>query len=121
MPTRPVAIEPSHVVLEWIGSGETVNVEVDDVLLQIGYEQDDTLFRMFGVQCKGEQHAPVFNPDTLETDIPGVFVAGTAIAGTQQRYKAYIETTHGHGPRIAAALTGAPPPEVEEARALPEG
>ena len=121
MPTRPVAIEPSHVVLEWIGSGETVNVEVDDVLLQIGYEQDDTLFRMFGVRCKGEQHAPVFNPDTLETDIPGVFVAGTAIAGTQQRYKAYIETSHGHGPRIAAALSGAPPPEVEEARALPEG
>jgi thioredoxin reductase (NADPH) len=121
MPTRPVAIEPGHVVLERIGSGDRVDVEVDEVLLQIGYEQDDMLFQLFGVRCEGEQHAPVFNADTMETNVPGVFVAGTAIAGTQQRYKAYIETSHGHGPRIAAALTGAPPPPVESPRALPEG
>ncbi|MDP6479891.1 MAG: NAD(P)-binding domain-containing protein [Phycisphaerales bacterium] len=121
MPSRPVAIEPGRVVLEWIGSGERFNVEADDVLLQIGYEQDDTLFRIFGVQCEGEQHAPFFNPETMETNVPGVFVAGTAVAGTQQRFKAYIETSHGHGPRIAAALTGAAPPKVDEVRVLPEG
>lgn len=121
MPTRPIAIEPGRVMLERIDSGETFDIEVDDVLLQIGYEQDDTLFRMFGVRCTGEQHAPFFNPETMETNVPGVFVAGTAVAGTQQRFKAYIETSHGHGPRIAAALTGAPPPKVDEARVLPEG
>jgi thioredoxin reductase (NADPH) len=121
MATRPVAIEPGRVVLERLDSGETFGVEVDDVLLQIGYEQDDTLFRVFGVRCEGPQHAPAFDPDTMETHVPGVFVAGTAVAGTQQRFKAYIETSHGHGPRIAAAITGEPPPETPEPRVLAEG
>jgi len=121
MPTRPLEIHPHHVVLENIETCEQFNVPIDDVLLQIGYEQDDTLFRMFGVDCSGQQNAPVFNSDTMESSVPGVFIAGTAIAGTQHRYKAYIETSHGHGPRIAAALTGAPPPEVDAARVLPEG
>jgi thioredoxin reductase len=57
----------------------------------------------------------------METNIPGVFVAGTAVAGTQQRFKAYIETSHGHGPRIAAALTGSPPPQTPGPRVLAEG
>jgi thioredoxin reductase (NADPH) len=121
MPTRPLEIHPDHVVLERTDTHEQITVPVDDVLLQIGYEQDDTLFRMFDVACEGEQNAPVFNPDTMESSVPNVFIAGTAIAGTQQRYKAYIETSHGHGPRIAAAMTGAPPPEIDAARVLPEG
>lgn len=121
MPTRPLEIHPHHVVLEHTDTHEQIIVPVDDVLLQIGYEQDDTLFRMFGLDCDSHQNAPIFNPDTMESSVPHVFIAGTAIAGTQQHFKAYIETSHSHGPRIAAALTGAPPPEVEAARVLPEG
>lgn len=121
MDTRVVAIEPTHVVLERIESKERFHIQVDEVLLQIGYEQDDLLFRMFGVRCGGSQHAPTFDANTMETNVPGVFVAGTAVAGTQLRFKAYIETSHDHGPRIAAALTGNPPPEVTRPRILPEG
>ena len=120
MPTRVHEILPDRVVLEQLDSGETIDVPVDDVILQIGYEQDGTLFRLFGISTEGEPESPVHNPDTLETDIPCVYVAGTATAGTQYRFAAYIETSHDHGPRIAAALTGAPPPPVAEARVLPE-
>ena len=120
MPTNPVEIGPSSVTLECRANGERREIAVDDVLLQIGFEQDDHLFRMAGVTCGGPQQAPTFAAETLETDVPGVYVAGTAIAGTQQRFKAYIETSHDHGPRIAAAITGSPPPAPIKARSLPE-
>jgi len=118
MPTTPIEITPEQVVLQH--GSDTVSVPVDDVLLQIGFEQDPTLMQLFGVETAGPQHAPVFDAMTLETTSPDVYVAGTAIAGTQQRFKAYIETSHDHGPRIAAAITGTPPPAVMEARVLPE-
>jgi thioredoxin reductase (NADPH) len=120
MPTQVREILPDHVVLEQLDGSGAINLPVDDVLLQIGYEQDGTLFQLFGISTEGEQASPVHNPDTLETDLPGVYVVGTATAGTQHRFAAYIETSHDHGPRIAAALTGAPPPPVAEARVLPE-
>ena len=120
MPTQVREILPDHVVLERLDGSGAINLPVDDVLLQIGYEQDGTLFQLFGISTEGEQASPVHNPDTLETDLPGVYVVGTATAGTQHRFAAYIETSHDHGPRIAAALTGAPPPPVAEARVLPE-
>jgi thioredoxin reductase (NADPH) len=120
MPTQVVEIHADRVVLERLNDGALRDVPVDDVLLQIGFEQDDAILRLFGVQTTGDQAAPVLNEATLETNVPGVYVAGTAIAGTQQRFAAYIETSHDHGARIAAAMTGAPPPPVAEARVLPE-
>ena len=120
MPTQVREILPDHVVLEQLDGSGAINLPVDDVLLQIGYEQDGTLFQLFGISTEGEQASPVHNPDTLETTLPGVYVVGTATAGTQHRFASYIETSHDHGPRIAAALTGAPPPPVAEARVLPE-
>ncbi|MDP7070624.1 MAG: NAD(P)-binding domain-containing protein [Phycisphaerales bacterium] len=118
--SRVVSIEPGIARVEHMATGATTDIDADDVILQIGYEQDDALFRLFGVTLTEPQGAPSHNPETLETDVAGVFVAGTAIAGTQQRFKAYIETSHDHGPRIAAAIAGAAPPPPQEARILPE-
>ena len=48
----------------------------------------------------------------METNVPGLFVAGTAVGGTQQKFTLFIENCHVHVERILAALTGtAPPPE----------
>jgi len=44
----------------------------------------------------------------METNVPGVFVAGTAVAGTPPRkVTVIVETCHVHVPRIVAALRGA--------------
>lgn len=87
-----------------------IKVDVDFVLLLTGYVMDNSLFKMIGVQLDGENQAPVFNPQTMETNIPGVFVTGTAAAGTQVTFRLFIENCHHHVPRIVAAITGAPPP-----------
>lgn len=82
-------------------------VAADFVLLMTGYRQDPTLFHMLGVELKGDAREPVHDPDTMETNVPGVFIAGTAVAGTPPRkVSVIVETCHVHVPRIVAAITG---------------
>ena len=114
--TKPVQITPTHVTLENIRTGDTYEVAVDRVLSLIGYGQDKTLFRSAGVELIGDGEMPKFDPESMETNVPGLYVAGTAIAGTQSsKYKIFLENCHVHIPRIVAHLTGeAPPPEALE-------
>jgi bacillithiol disulfide reductase len=117
--TTPREIRADRVVLERLsagaeaGSGEVVEAAADVVLLLTGYEQDPDLFVQAGVTLDGERRRPRFDPATMETDVPGLYVAGTATAGTQLGgVKEFIETSHVHVDRIVAAVTGARPPEV---------
>jgi thioredoxin reductase (NADPH) len=82
-------------------------IAADFVLLMTGYRQDTKLFDMLGVKLEGTAREPVHDPDTMETNVPGVFIAGTAVAGTPPRKVAVIvETCHVHIPRIVAAING---------------
>lgn len=108
--TIPVEITPAVVRLRSTAGAPEHSVEADAVLLLTGYEQDPTLFQRAGIQLTGDNRVPVLNPRTMETNIPGLFVIGTATAGTQSRFKVFIETSHVHIPRVLRALTGQPPP-----------
>ena len=81
---------------------------------------DTTLMENAGVELTGDGRAPVFDRRTMETNVPGLYVAGTATAGTQQRYSVFIENCHIHAERIAAALTGTTPPDESNPFNLPE-
>lgn len=110
-------ITPAHVVLDPGGR----RIDADSVLLLTGYEQDSSLFESAGVTLVGPQRRPRFNEATMETDVPGLYVAGTAAAGTQvSGTTAFIETSHIHVDRIAAALKGEPAPVETQAYAVPE-
>jgi thioredoxin reductase (NADPH) len=108
--TTVAAIEPGSVTLS--GSGQRFDVPADFVLLLVGYEQDNALLRLAGVELRGAELSPAFNEQTMETNVPGLYVAGTAVGGTQQKFTVFIENCHVHVERIVAALTGtaAPPP-----------
>lgn len=81
--------------------------EFDFILLLSGYCQDSLLFERCGIQLSGPHKAPSFDPHTMETNIPGIFVAGTACAGSQiATHSHFIETSHVHVPKIVAAITG---------------
>jgi thioredoxin reductase (NADPH) len=110
-------ITPAHVVLDPGGR----RVDADSVLLLTGYEQDSSLFESAGVTLVGPQRRPRFNHETMETDVPGLYVAGTAAAGTQvSGTTAFIETSHIHVDRIVAALKGEPAPVDHVPYAVPE-
>lgn len=131
--TVPVRITATEVVLgkarsnhqspeghEAEGSIEQSVVPADFVLLLIGYEADVSLLKLAGIELLGECQAPRYEPRTMETNVPGVYVAGTATGGTQDKYALFIENCHVHVERIIAALTGAAPPETPEPLERPE-
>jgi len=91
-------------------NGEVFSVPADFVLLLTGYEADMSLCRMAGVELVGDQQTPRFDEHTMETNVPCVYVAGTTVGGTQERYKIFIENCHVHSHRIVAAVTGARAP-----------
>lgn len=108
--TSPIEITPEHVLLEKLKdlepTGERIALPADFVLLNTGFVQDPCLFQMVGVNLTGEECIPEYNPETMETNVPGVYLAGTAAAGTQKHYRLFIENTHEHVGKIALALTG---------------
>jgi thioredoxin reductase (NADPH) len=133
--TVPVEITPTRVRLErWTDPDaapdpafdflnpepRTLNPQADFVLALIGYEADMTLARLAGIELAGECQTPTFDPRTMETNVPGLFVAGTAVAGTQDKYRVFIENCHVHVDRIVAALTGAPTPPTPQPLTSPE-
>lgn len=118
--TTPVAVEPGKVTLAPTRRDEQgryraredappIVYATDFVLLLTGYEADMSLFAMAGVTLEGPEQRPIFNPETMETNVPGLYVAGTATAGTQHDFKVFIETSHTHVARIAGAITGRAP------------
>jgi thioredoxin reductase (NADPH) len=86
---------------------DTGSVPADAVLVMTGYQQDTTLFDLLGVDLVGESREPAHDPETMETNVPNVFIAGTAVAGTPPRkVSVIVETCHVHVPRIVAAILG---------------
>lgn len=103
--TSPTKITGTHVELN-----DSAAIEADHVLLLTGYLQDKTLFEMLGVNLVGENRAPEVDPATMQTNVANLYIAGTAAAGTQQRFKLFIENCHTHAAKIAQAVTGEHPP-----------
>jgi thioredoxin reductase (NADPH) len=113
-------ITPAAVILAPAEGGSAFEAAADEVLLLTGYEMDSRLLESAGVELVGEGRAPQYNPRTMETNVPGLYVAGTAAAGTQHRFKYFIENCHVHPEKIVAAIRGGQPPEEPEAPAMPE-
>jgi thioredoxin reductase (NADPH) len=106
--TMPAQIHPNRVTLRSTRDGSTRDIPADVVLLQIGYEADMSLLRGAGVELTGPGERPTFNPETMETNVPGLYVAGTATGGTQEKFELFIENSHVHVERILAALQHRP-------------
>jgi bacillithiol disulfide reductase len=99
--TSPREIRGGSVVLDPIGE-----IRADFVLLLTGYRQDTRLFEMLGVDLQGADCKPRIDESTMETNVPGVFVAGTAIAGSPaERVRIIVEDCHVHVDRILKAIS----------------
>ena len=85
---------------------QTQTVAADFVLLLTGYIQDTSLFSMLGVSLHTQEHKPVFDTETMQTTVPGVYVAGTAVGGSALRTKVFIENAHEHVEKIVRAIAG---------------
>jgi thioredoxin reductase (NADPH) len=92
--TRVVEITPDEVVLD--GPEGRASERADAVLLLTGYRSDLTLLRQAGASIDESIGAPIHDPDTFETTVPGLFVIGACVAG-QQSGRIFIENGRFHG------------------------
>jgi thioredoxin reductase (NADPH) len=74
----------------------------DAVYLLTGYRADTDLLTRAGVTLN-ERDAPVHDPATFETNVPGLFVAGGAIAGVDTG-TIFIENGRFHGEKIIEVI-----------------
>ena len=101
--TRVIAIEPDHVVLNTASGEERLRAE--RVYLMTGFAPRLDLLRELGVPIDSATGIPAHDPETLETSMPGIFIAGVVVAGYDAN-KVFIENGRYHGDRIVATLRG---------------
>ncbi|MDE0220171.1 MAG: YpdA family putative bacillithiol disulfide reductase [Spirochaetaceae bacterium] len=85
-------------------NGRSQEVANDAVIVQIGYRPDLSLLEGVGVRLEGPDRRPRYDPDTCQTDVPGVFVCGSVCAGDRAG-SIFIETARFDGEKIVGALT----------------
>lgn len=99
--SRVKQITPESVLL---GTPEgDVRLKNDFVFALIGYHPDFAFLRSLGVQLTPDECRPIVNQETLETNVPGIYVAGVIVAGSKTN-EIFIENGRFHGQRIAADL-----------------
>ncbi len=85
--------------------GTTREVNADFVYLATGFEMDQSLYEMVGIETVDIEKKPVHDTETMESSTPGVFVVGTSIGGNQRGYKVFITTSHVHCLRAGREIT----------------
>jgi thioredoxin reductase (NADPH) len=68
-----------------------------------GYHPDYDFLRSIGIELSTEQHRPVCDPETLESNVRGVYVGGVIVAGSRTN-EIFIENGRFHGKQIAKHL-----------------
>ena len=94
-------IEPDTVLIQTPQGRETI--KNDFVFAMIGYHPDFGFLEAMGIRLEGEDRLPVCNPETLESNVPGIYLAGVIVAGSRTN-EIFIENGRHHGKQIAAAL-----------------
>jgi len=83
-------------------SGSQEEMPADAVYLLTGYRADTDLMCRAGIRLTDRQ-GPVHDPTTFETNVPGLFVAGGAIAGVETG-TIFIENGRFHGEKIVEEI-----------------
>ena len=99
--TSLLEIQPKAVVLD-TPDGQ-VTVKNDFVFAMTGYRPDLEFLGSLGIRLDPVSQRPRTNPDTLESDRPGIFLAGVIVAGMHTN-EIFIENGRFHGKKIAEAI-----------------
>ncbi len=78
----------------------------DFVYVLIGFTPDFKLIHSAGVEINSDNGEPVHNPDTMETNVAGFFVAGSIAAGNNNN-RIFIENGREHGKLIIERIVQA--------------
>ena len=97
-----VEITPDTVVVETPEGRRTL--KNDFVFAMTGYHPDFDFLESLGIRFEGPDKLPVCNPETHESNVPGIYLAGVIVAGSRTN-EIFIENGRFHGLQIAKALS----------------
>jgi thioredoxin reductase (NADPH) len=98
---RVKAIEPHELIVT--GPFGEKRVPAERVYTMIGYMPETGLLEQLGVPMDPITGVPAHDPSTMETSVPGIFIAGVLASGFDAN-KTFIENGRGHGELIVASL-----------------
>ncbi|MBR7553271.1 YpdA family putative bacillithiol disulfide reductase [Allobacillus sp. GCM10007491] len=93
----PKEITKSHVV--YVKNDEEHSVKADYVFAMTGYQPDQPFLKKSGIELD-QSACPIYNPNTMETNVENLYVAGVVAAGYNNN-KIFIENGRYHGGLIA--------------------
>jgi thioredoxin reductase (NADPH) len=100
-PSEVLSIEPESVTLSY--REETLTIPNDFVLALTGYQPDTAFLETLGIAFDPLTKRPKIDPETYESNVPGIYVAGVMQAGNVSS-EIFIENSRHHGEVIAKAL-----------------
>ena len=84
---------------------EDLILENDFVLAMTGYQPPFEFLKECGIEFHNDVfHTPVYNEETMETNVPGLFLAGVVCGGLKTN-KWFIENSRVHAIQILQAVT----------------
>jgi thioredoxin reductase (NADPH) len=106
--TEIKAIEPGKILIENNQTGECKDLPADFVFLLVGYLPDAKLLKESGINLSSDTLVPVYDPQTFETNVKGLYLAGTVVAGIHTE-KIFIENGREHARAIVADIAAKQP------------
>jgi thioredoxin reductase (NADPH) len=89
----------------------TIEIANDFVFALTGYHPDYDFLKSLGIQISGGECRPFCDTQTLESNIPGIYLAGVIVAGARTS-EIFIENGRFHGRQIAADLARKLSPQI---------
>lgn len=80
-----------------------ITIENDFVLALTGFHPDQPFLKSAGITIEEEGH-PTFNEETMESNVPGIYLAGVVVSRKQDANEIFIESGRFHGNKIAAHI-----------------
>jgi len=99
--SRVLEVQTAAVVAE-TPSGD-VSIPANAVFPLLGYAPDFPLLERCGVVLRGDRKEPMHDSETLESNVPGLYLAGAVLSGTETG-RIFIENSRHHAARIARSI-----------------
>src|SRR2546427_42578 len=106
--SRVVEIRSDEVVIRPHGDAASYRLPADFVLALTGYRADLSLLHAIGVDVDETTGVPRHDRETMQTNVPGVYIAGVLASGLDAN-KIFIENGREHGGRICDHIKSKPP------------
>ena len=82
---------------------EVFTIACDAVYAMIGYHPDHAFLKAMGIKIDENSGRPLFNEETMETNVEGIYIAGVIAAGNNAN-EIFIENGRFHGSLIANSI-----------------